>query len=157
MVQELAIATANAIAAIAADCTVSGDGFACVWADSSIRTVVEATAEAFAIGFASSVKSCKPECAVNATEVASAITTVVAEAATEAYLDQCTGPDSSFTTTIIESDLVETTVAAVANAIATVRLPSPLPQQPLSWMRSPARVFCILYVTSLPENNPPVV
>lgn len=91
LLQELAIAIANAIAAIAADCTVDGGGFACVWANSSIATVVEACAAAFATGYADAVRTCKPECAVNATDVSISIASIVANASASAYLDQCAG------------------------------------------------------------------
>lgn len=90
-VQEFAIAIADAIAIISSDCTVTGGGFACVWANSSITALAEACAAAYASGYASAVMTCKPECAINATAFESEVVTIVANATASAFLDQCVG------------------------------------------------------------------
>eukprot|EP00892_Ulva_mutabilis_P008869 jgi/Ulvmu1/6354/UM029_0062.1 len=119
---EVAIALAQAIAILSSECEVSGGGFACVWANSSITALAEACASVFAQGYASAVMTCKPECAINATAVESELVSIFANATASAFLDQCVGPDELFNITIIQEQISSTFATAVASVIIDARV-----------------------------------
>eukprot|EP00892_Ulva_mutabilis_P008841 jgi/Ulvmu1/6329/UM029_0037.1 len=90
--QELAIATAEAISSVVADCSVIGNGFACALGEADVNTMAQATADAFARGFVNAVSECDPpRCTINVEIITENTASVLVKAASEAYDAACAG------------------------------------------------------------------
>lgn len=88
--QAYAEAVAHAIAEIGISCYVEGKGIACAYGAADIKTVAEATATAFARGYAEAISDCG-KCSASVEAIAEAVSSVIVKAYAEAYNEVCLG------------------------------------------------------------------
>lgn len=117
--EAIALAMARAIADISASCVIQGETTACVVSEANINATAEAVATAFAFAVTEARSTCDPPlCEVDASVLAEAFSTVLANATSSAVFAQCAGMGDMFSVNVLEEEIVNATITSLSTVLA---------------------------------------